>query len=438
MQWRWFAARRQETILLLGTLFKWIGLGALAGVAAGSASALFLWALDGVTQIRQTHLGLIWLLPLGGMLVGWAYDRYGREAAGGNNLILEQANQSDGQVPLIMAPFVLGGTLVTHLFGGSAGREGTAVQMGGSLADFMARMLALSPIDRRILLRSGVAGGFGSCFGTPLAGAVFGLEVTQVGGATYQSLVASFAASYTGNLVMHFWGIGHTLYPVMPNLPLSSNLLWRMVLMGAAAGLVSRLFAELVHGLKTAFRVWIPEPALRPLVGGSLVALILFTSHGFDYAGLSTPLLLRSFTPEGVASFAFLAKLSLTALTLGAGFQGGEVTPLFVMGATLGSTLAPLLGLPIPLAAGAGMVSVFASAANTPLVGIFLGAELFGGGSLPLIGITCIVAYILSGHGGIYTSQRVLVPKSLALPVPPAGTLAAARLATEAEGTGRR
>jgi H+/Cl- antiporter ClcA len=427
-----FTWNLREHKVLAAHLLKWLLLGGTVGIAAGSASALFLWSLDRVTTVRQNHLFLLYLLPLAGLLVGSAYARWGKQIAGGNNVLLDQLHQSDGRVPLRMAPFVLGGTLLTHLFGGSAGREGTAVQMGGSLADGLGRLFRLNRADRRLLLTSGIAGGFGSVFGTPMAGTVFALEVTQVGGARYEALAASLAAAVVGDLVVRAWGVGHTHYPSLAGFGLSAVLLGKVALIGLAAGLVARAFAELTHGLKAGYKALIPWEPLRPFAGGILVAAVIIGSGAYEYAGLGTPMILKAFTPGGVAPLAFLWKLILTAMTLGAGFQGGEVTPLFFMGATLGSTLGALLGVPVELAAGTGFVAVFAGAANTPLACLLMGAELFHGGGLPYLGTACIVAFVASGHGGIYASQRVLFPKSAALPVPEQSTLANLRQARAA------
>lgn len=412
---------REQTVLI-GSLLKWTALGSLAGLAAGSASALFLRGLELVTETRQSHPWLIWLLPVGGLAVGWLYASFGKEATRGNNLILDELHDGKTGVPLRMAPFVLVGTWLTHLLGGSTGREGTAVQMGGSLADFLARRFALRPADRQILLAAGVAGGFGSVFGTPLAGAVFAMEVTQVGGIRYGALIATFAASLVGDLTTRAWGVGHAHYPALTGIGLSALLLAKVALLGLAAGLAGRLFADAVHGVRTAFSRSIAWAPLRPAIGGAILALILFSTGAFAYAGLGMPLILQSFTGD-VPALAFLWKLALTALTLGAGFQGGEVTPLFFIGSTLGATLGHLLNMPAALAAGAGFVAVFAGAANTPLACIIMGAELFGGGALPYLGAACIVAYITSGHAGIYTSQRVAIPKSKSLPVGDGTTL---------------
>lgn len=417
--------REQQT--LLGSLLKWLLLGAAAGLLSGSASALFLWSLDLATRTRQSHLYLIWLLPVGGLVVGLLYSKFGQDVVGGNNQVLEQLHENNRPIPLKMAPFVLGGTLTTHLFGGSAGREGTAVQMGASLADGLARLLRLKPADRRLLLTSGVAGGFGSCFGTPLAGTIFGLEVAQVGGVRYDGLVAALSASFVGDMTTRLWGVPHLHFPAIGGVVLDSLLLGKVALVGLAAGLVARAFAELTHGVKAIFRRAIAREWLRPVAGGLLIALLVIGLGAYDYAGIGTHVIRAAFEPGAVAALAFLWKLLLTALTLGAGFQGGEVTPLFFMGATLGATLAGPLGLPHELAVGAGFVAVFAGAANTPLACIIMAVEMFGGGAMAYFGVACIVAYIVSGHGGIYHAQRVLIPKSKSLPVPARATLAQLR-----------
>ncbi|MDB4898159.1 MAG: voltage-gated chloride channel family protein, partial [Firmicutes bacterium] len=248
----------------------------------------------------------------------------------------------------------------------------------------------------------------------------------QVGGVRYGALVAAFAASLIGDLTTRAWGVGHAHYPALTGIGLSGLLLAKVALLGLGAGLAGRLFADAVHGVRSTFRSTIAWEPLRPAIGGALLALILFGTGAFAYAGLGIPMILQSFTGD-VPALAFLWKLALTALTLGAGFQGGEVTPLFFIGATLGATLGHLLSIPAPLAAGAGFVAVFAGAANTPLACIIMGAELFGGGALPYLGTACVVAYITSGHAGIYTAQRIAMPKSKSLPVAERATLGTLR-----------
>lgn len=411
---RWARGRAElaDQLGLAGHLLRWAGLGCAVGAVAGLASAGFLSALDEVTAVRTDHPGLLFGLPLVGLAIGLAYHQLGGRAAGGNNLILDEIHEPTAWVPRRMAPLVLLGTLATHLFGGSAGREGTAIQVSGSLTDVLARVLRLGPADRRVLLIAAIAGGFGSVFGVPLAGAVFGLEVQAVGRLRYEALVPALAASVVGDLVVRGVGVGHTAYPQLPTIELSAALVAKVALAGIAFGLVSAVFAELVHALKglAASRIsWAPA---RPVVGGVLVIGLTLAVGSRDYLGLSLPLLSDALAGgAGVGGGAFALKLIFTAVTLGSGFQGGEVTPLFVIGATLGVTLAGVLDVPVPVLAAVGVVAVFAGATNTPLACTIMGVELFGPGALVLYGVGCVVAYVASGHRSIYGRQRVVARK---------------------------
>jgi H+/Cl- antiporter ClcA len=406
----------QERRVLLGSLAKWTLLGTAVGMLSGSAAALFLWSLDAVTRTRTEHPWLLFLLPLGGVIVGWLYQRYGRLAGRGNNLILDQLHGAGERVPLRMAPMVLVGTLVTHLLGGSAGREGTAVQMGGSLADTLARVLRLKADDRRLLLMSGISGGFAGVFGTPLAGTIFGVEVIRAGSVRYDGLVPSLIAALVSSRVAEAWGVHHTHYAFGPVPAFSVALFAKVAVAGLAFGLAAMLFADLVHLMKRLFAWLIPAQVLRPAVGGLVVVALVFAVGTRDYTGLGIPVITASFDGP-VPNLAFFWKTLFTAVTLGAGFQGGEVTPLFFVGATLGNLLGRLLAVPVSMMAGLGFVAVFAGAANTPLACIVMGVELFGHEALPYMGLACVFAYVFSGHRGIYSSQRVGVPKSKSLPV---------------------
>ncbi|MBJ6111219.1 chloride channel protein [Hymenobacter sp. BT523] len=384
-------------------LLRWLLISAVVGALAGTASAGFLVALDWVTHWREAHAWALTLLPVAGLVIGLAYHYYGERAGRGNNLILDEIHRPSQTLPLRMVPLVLGGTLLTHLAGGSAGREGTAVQMGGALADQLRRWLR--PRDRRLLLVAGMSAGFASVFGTPLAGAVFGLEVFLLGSIRYEALVPSFLAAVVADAVTRAWGVGHTPYPELPALALTPLGLGCTLLVGVLCGLVARLFGGITHALGRWFAV-IAYPPLRPVVGGVVLALLLWGLGTNRFSGLGIPVIVEAFRhPLPPTDWAL--KLALTALTLGCGFKGGEVTPLFFIGAALGSALAVVLPLPVALLAAMGFVGVFAGAANTPLACTLMGMELFGAKAGVYLGLTCVVAYLLSGHHGIYTAQVV-------------------------------
>ena len=396
-------------------LGKWLLLSGIVAALAGCASAFFLLALDWASRWRLAHPAAIWLLPVAGFAVGWLYLRFGREVEAGNNLLLDEIHDPRRIIPLRMAPLVLAGTIATHLCGGSAGREGTAVQMGGALADQLNRWLPLRPADRGILLSAGISAGFASVFGTPLAGAVFGLEVLAIGQLRYDAILPCLLAAVAADRLGLALGIQHSHYAIPFIPPLSAWNMLAAVLAGVAFGLVARLFSSATHAVGAAFKRFIRYAPLRPLAGGAMVAIAASLLPAGAYLGLGLPTLAAAFQ-QPLPSYDFAGKLAFTALTLGAGFKGGEVTPLFYIGATLGNALAPLLQLPFPLLAGMGLAAVFAGAANTPLASAVMAMELFGPEAGVYAALACVVSYLCSGHAGIYRAQRVVQAKHGALP----------------------
>lgn len=419
-----------EHIVLISSASKWALIASMVGILTGSASALFLTLLTTATSFRIAHPWLLWLLPLCGLVIGFVYHKWGQSVEKGTNLILDRIHEHGDVIPILMAPLILIATVLTHLFGGSAGREGTAVQIGGSLGGWLAHRLKLSKRDTRIVLMSGMSAGFGAVFGTPLAGAIFGMEVQSVGRMRYEGLIPCLVGSIVGDLACRWWGVGHTHYPTALSVPFNLVLFGKLALAGIIFGLAALLFSELTHAIADIFRARVSWPPLRPFIGGLMIIAMTYLVGSQDYLGLSLPLLSEATENGQILTYAFALKLIFTAVTLGTGFKGGEVTPLFVIGATLGHALGNILGAPPALFAMIGFVAVFGAAANTPLACLLMGIELFGGAIALPYGVACMLAYIFSGHRGIYLAQRIEVPKATLLPVINGETLREARART--------
>ena len=416
-----------DQLFVLSNLLRWTLLVIPVALSVGSLVALFLWLLDKAIHFRWDHPWLLFLLPLAGILIYFLYKYLGKNSEAGNNLIMDEIHTPGGGIPARMAPLVLLTTLITHLFGGSAGREGTAVQIGGSLAQWFSRRLSLSKEDTRLLLMTGMAAGFGAVFGTPVTGAIFALEVLAIGRIQYDALIPCLIASVLADITCGAWGIHHTQYAVhfpveshklLPFIDFDFLLLGEVVLAGVAFGLASFLFSTLTHNIRSYSKKWISPAWLIPVAGGLLIIALTAMLGTQDYLSLGVTgkdtnavSIVSCFRTGGAGWFSWWWKLLFTAVTLGTGFKGGEVTPLFFIGAALGNTLATLTGAPIDLFAGLGFIAVFAGATNTPIACTLMGVELFGPAPVLYYAVACFTAYYFSGRSGIYSSQRTAIPK---------------------------
>ena len=386
-------------------LIRWSILSLIAGLFTGSASALFLSALEFVTQTRELHSWLIFYLPLAGLLIGLSYYYAGERVTKGTHLLFEEFHRPQKKLPWLMAPLVFAATLLTHLTGGSAGREGTAVQMGATLTDQVAGFLKVARRNRRLLLIAGISGGFASVFGTPAAGTIFAIEVLVLRRLRADLLLPAMMTAFVADAVCTAWGIRHTVYLIPQVPPMNFQNLGMAVLLGISAGVCSLLFVQTSGFFGTVFKK-LKYPPLRPVIGGLIIALVVWLSGNTTYLGLGIPVIEQSFT-QPAAAYDFALKILFTAFTLAAGFKGGEVTPLFFIGATLGSALSLLMPLPLALLAGMGFVSVFAAASNTPLACTVMAVEMFGMDSAVFMAVACFSAWLFSGRKAIYHTQKL-------------------------------
>ena len=396
---------RSEYFNLMMYVSKWLIISAGIAAFSGTASAFLLIALEWATNSHLQHTWLIWFLPLAGFAVGWIYLHFGEHIERGNNLLIDEIHDPKKIIPFRMAPFIFFGNVISILFGASVGREGTAVQMGGSLADQICHLFKLTPESRRIVLMAGISAGFASVFGTPLAGAIFGLEVLIIGKLRYDAIFPCFSAAIIADQISTLWGIEHTHYIISIIPPISIWSLLMTLIAGAIFGLVARIFSNSSHILNAWIKQKISYAPLRPFIGGVVIILLTYLIGSDRYIGLGISTIVESFN-QPIPGYDFLGKMIMTLTSLSSGFKGGEVTPLFYIGSTLGNALAPVLNLPFGMLAGIGFVAVFAGAANTPIASAIMAIELFGAEIGVYAFIACVISYLFSGTSGIYKSQR--------------------------------
>lgn len=391
-----------------GTFVKWVLFSCLIGVVVGGVGILFHYAIEFVTGLRKTYDWLILFLPVGGLLILLAYHFCRMEKDRGTNFVLI-AVRTNEPMPLRTAPLIFFSTLVTHLCGGSSGREGAALQLGGSISSRIGRWMRLDDKDERIITMCGMSAAFSALFGTPLTAAVFSMEVVSVGVMYYAAIVPCVLSSVIGAMAASMCGIAPTQFTVTGIPPLTPLTLLQVAGLSVLCALLSILFCIMMHKAPALYRRVIPNRYLCIAVAGVLVAFLSFLVGTQDYNGAGMDVIARAIAGEARWE-AFALKLVFTALTLGAGFKGGEIVPVFFIGATFGNVMGGLLGLPPSFGAALGMVSVFCGVTNCPLTSLILSFELFGTQGIALYAVACAVSYMMSGYY-VYSEQKILYSK---------------------------
>jgi len=399
------------SVFSLKVLLKWLLLGTIVGVIVGVVGSLFAHVLAIVNGFRAQHPTVVLALPAGGLVIVFLYRFFKNTGDRGTNTVISSVHSSP-EIPLRMAPLIFVSTAITHLCGGSAGREGAAIQLGGSISNYLGKVMKLTPNDRRVVIMCGMSAGFSALFGTPMAAAVFSLEVISIGIMHYAALVPCVTASMVGHFVAKLFQVPPEVFPVMDVPAMGPVGLLKIVVFAAAAGAVSILFCLILHKAEHLYKKLLKNPYVRIFVAGILVILLSLALQTGDYLGSGMGIIEHIFHEGEASPWAFLLKMVFTAVTLGAGFKGGEIVPSFTIGAAFGCLTAALLGLPVPLVAACGMVGVFCGVTNCPITSLLIAFEMFGFAGMPYYLVTVAVSYMISGNYGLYHDQRLMYSKT--------------------------
>ena len=396
----------REVLLFL----KWVLYACNIGLIVGVVAVAFHYGIDWAAEIRGEVSRIVWLLPFGGVAIVLLYRICGMEKDRGTNLVLVAVREAE-PMKLRTAPLIFLSTVITHLVGGSAGREGAALQLGGSMAAYIGRLIGLDEKDRRIMVMCGMSAAFSGLFGTPLTASIFAMEVVSVGVMYYAAIVPCLVSAEVALMVSRLCGLNlHGGYEITQQAALTPTSMFQTMVLGALCAVVSIFFCKAMHKAPHIYQKYFPGTLKRAAVGGFLILALTLLVGSQDYNGAGDPVIRRMLAGESIPE-AFLLKILFTAMTLGAGFRGGEIVPVLFTGCAFGTFVGPMLGLSHSFSGALGMAAVFCGATNCPLSSVFLSYELFGGEGLPLYALCCGVSYMLSGYYGLYSEQKIVYSK---------------------------
>lgn len=393
------------------TFYRWVLLSAATGVICGLVGSAFHLTVDWVTAVRGENPWLIFLLPAGGLAIAAIYRVTKMEGEGTNGII--DSIHDGGKVHIRLVPVIFISTAITHLVGGSAGREGAALQIGGGIGYRVGRLFRLDDKDMRLVTLCGMSAVFAALFGTPLTATIFALEVISVGILYYSGLIPCLVASVTAYGVSLLFGIAPMRYSVALS-PLELGLALRVCLLAVVCALVSIAFCVAMHKTEQFAAKLVKNIYLRAFIGGIIVIALTLIVGSESYNGIGTDVIASALGEGKAPTWGFLLKIIFTAVTIGFGFKGGEIVPTMFIGAVLGCTVGPILGIPAQFAAAIALVAVFCGAVNCPIASIILSVELFGSGELLYFALACGISYMLSGYFGLYSSQKIMYSKTRA------------------------
>lgn len=399
----------QSSLNYLKVLLKWIIISAIVGFLGGVFGSVFHESIDIATHFRQANPWIIFLLPLGGILIAGLYYAFKSKGKIDTNRVIESA-RDDERVPLIMAPLIFISTTITHLLGGSAGREGAALQLGGSIGYNVGKVLRLKKNDLHIIVMTGMSAVFAALFGTPLTAAFFAIEVISVGVMHYAALVPCVISSVVAYEIAMLFGIKPVSFSGIVFSSISPLSVLQVIMLAALCALVSILFCQSIKKCEHYAEKLLKNRFLRAAAGGAVIILLTLVFRTYDYNGAGMEVITKAIS--GYARYeAFLLKIIFTAITISAGFKGGEIVPAFFIGSTFGCVAGSILGLDPTFGAAIGFVALFCGVVNCPVASLMLSVEVFGGQGILLFAIACAVSFMMSGNFGLYKSQKILYSK---------------------------
>ncbi len=391
---------------------KWVLIAVIVGAVVGFVGAAFHYAVDFATEIRELFPGIILILPLGGLYIAWIYKICGAENDSGTNFVIDTVRENK-IVPIFTLPIIFLGTIITHLFGGSSGREGAALQIGSSISNAIGEAFKLDDKDMHIMTMCGMSAAFSALFGTPVTAAVFSIEVISIGIMHFSALVPCIIASLTGITITQMFNVEPTSFNILEYCEFSPANIAKVVILSALCAFVSILFCVIMKKTSKLYKKYIPNPFLKAIVGGVIVICLTFIVGEQYYNGAGMGVIESAFETD-IVWYAFLIKIIFTAVTLCAGFKGGEIVPAFFTGATFGNAVSKIIGINTSFGTGIGLICLFCGVTNCPLTSIILSVELFGSKGLPLFAAACATSYMLSGYIGLYSEQKIMYSKTKA------------------------
>lgn len=389
---------------------KWVLIAAVLGGISGVVGSAFHHLVDLATEARENYDFLIWFLPIGGLFTVLLYRLAHATRGVDTDRVIEAADTDNRSIPFVMAPLIFVSTCLTHLFGGSAGREGAALQIGGSIGYNFGRLLKLDKKDLRIVVMTGMSGLFAALFGTPVTATFFAVEVISVGVMHYAGLVPCIVSSFAASFIAKLFGLSPVQFSSVKIPEINIDIMGKSIILSVLCAIVSVIFCLSLEKGEHLFKKMFKNPYIRIFVGGCIIVALAMLFGTRDYNGAGMDVISRALAGEARAE-AFILKLVFTVITVAAGFKGGEIVPTFFIGSTFGCVVAPLIGLDASFGAAIGFIALFCSVVNCPVASVMLAIEVFGGDGILLFAAVCCISYMTSGYSGLYHSQRIVYSK---------------------------